>query len=65
MTLTVGQVADVAEVPPRTVRDHIRRGRLRAEKVGRDWLVDEASAGEWVKTYRPYDTLRGKRGRKP
>jgi excisionase family DNA binding protein len=61
MVLTVTQVADVAEVSPRTVRRHIQAGRLPAAKVGRDWAIREEDAGAWVKTYAPYDTLRGSR----
>lgn len=56
--LTVAEVADVAEVSPRTVRTHIASGRLRAVKQGRDWIIDEADAGAWIKSYAPYDTLR-------
>lgn len=57
-SLTVAQVADVAEVPPRTVRRHLATGRLKGTKQGRDWLIDEKDAGAWVKSYVPYDTLR-------
>jgi len=56
--LTVTEVADVAEVPPRTVRRHLSTGRLKGTKVGRDWVIDEADAGVWINSYAPYDTLR-------
>lgn len=56
--LTVAEVADVAEVPPGTVRDHLRKGRLHGRKRGRDWLIEEEDAAKWIKAYRPYDTLR-------
>lgn len=61
ITLTVAQVADVAEVSPRTVRTHLASGRLKGVKVGRDWVITDEDAGEWMRTYAPYDTLRGAR----
>lgn len=56
--LTVTQVADIAEVSPRTVRAHLGKGRLIGVKVGRDWAIREQDAGEWLRSYAPYDTLR-------
>lgn len=56
--LSVAQVADVAEVPARTVRRHLATGRLKGRKLGRDWIIQETDAGKWIKSYTPYDTLR-------
>jgi excisionase family DNA binding protein len=56
--LTVAQVAQAAEVPERTVRDHLASGRLVGTKLGRDWLIDERAARAWIAAYTPYDTLR-------
>jgi excisionase family DNA binding protein len=61
--LTVAQVAQAAEVPERTVRDHLISGRLIGAKVGRDWCIEERAARAWIASYRPYDTLRGPRPR--
>lgn len=56
--LNVATVAAAAEVSPGTVREHLRSGRLKGTKVGRDWLITEADAAAWIESYAPYDTLR-------
>jgi len=37
--LTLIQVAEALGLEPSTLRHQIRNGRLRATKVGRDWVV--------------------------
>lgn len=61
--LTVAQVAEVAEVPIRTVREHLANGRLAGLKIGRDWCIEEGAARAWIAAYQPYDSLRGPRPR--
>jgi excisionase family DNA binding protein len=39
--LTTAEAGRLLGLSPVSVRSAIRRGTLRAEKVGRDWLVDE------------------------
>ena len=38
-SLTLAAAADSLGVAPSTLRHQIRNGKLRARKVGRDWLV--------------------------
>lgn len=40
--LTTTQAATVLGLEPRTVSKFIRRGVLKAEKFGRDWMIAEA-----------------------
>lgn len=40
--LTLIQAADRLGLSPTTLRIQIRNGRLRARKLGRDWLLTEA-----------------------
>jgi len=40
--LTLVQAAEQLGVAPATLRAQIHRGKLRAQKLGRDWLVDNA-----------------------
>ena len=42
--LTTNEAADLMGVTPRRVRALIEAGRLRAEKVGRDWQIRRADA---------------------
>lgn len=62
--MIVAEVAERAGVSVRTVRGHLASGRLKGQKIGRDWHVTEAACRAWLRTYTPYDTLRGKRGRR-
>lgn len=36
-----------------TLRHAIRRGELKAEKVGRDWMIDPADLDAWAKEHTP------------
>ena len=49
MDLTTNQAAVELGVSPRRVRQYIVQGRLRARKIGRDYLVDSES----VAAFRP------------
>jgi excisionase family DNA binding protein len=57
--LTLGQAAAQLGITADTLRAQIRKGRLRATKLGRDWLVE---AGE-VARYRRFSL--GHPGRPP
>ncbi len=45
--LTLPEAATSAGLHPKTLRDAISRGRLRAERYGRDWLTTDA----WLQAY--------------
>ncbi len=38
----------------KTVRNQIKAHRLRATQIGGQWLVDEADAEAWLRTYERY-----------
>lgn len=40
VTLTTAQAAELVDRPTVTVRQWCRKGWLKAEKVGRDWLIN-------------------------
>jgi len=40
--LTVGEVAEMLQITPHGVRAMIRKGTLKAQKVGRDYLIKES-----------------------
>jgi len=40
--LTVGDVAEMLRITPHGVRAMIRKGTLKAQKVGRDYLIKES-----------------------
>jgi len=44
-----------------TVAREIERENLKAEKIGRTWVIDVAEAKRWAAQFRPYAGLR-KRG---
>jgi excisionase family DNA binding protein len=56
--LTLGQAANALSVRPATLRAQIRRGKLKADKLGRDWLVDVAE----IERYRSASQLRTRGG---
>ena len=62
--LTTNQVAEKANVSRYTVEREIGRGNLTAEKVGTQWVIEEAEADRWAAQYRPYAEQRG-RSRQP
>jgi excisionase family DNA binding protein len=57
--VTLLEAAEVLGLAPATLRHQIRNGRLRAAKVGRDWVVSE----EELKRYQALS--RGRPGRRP
>lgn len=46
--LTVTRVAARAGITPRAVRNHIAAGLLRAEKTGQMWVVQAATAEQYI-----------------
>jgi excisionase family DNA binding protein len=55
MLITLAQAAEKLGRSPSTLREQIRRGQLKAEKIGRDWLLEE---GE-VERYRAASVAQG------
>ena len=47
--LTVTEVAQMYKQKTDTVRANVRRGTIKAQKVGGIWLVDAASAKDFYK----------------
>lgn len=54
MLVTLKEYADRVGKAPRTVRQKIQLGTLPAQKIGRDWLIEEDT---------PYEDSRVKTGR--
>lgn len=50
---TVEEVAEILHKSPPAVRQQIRSGKLRAQKVGRSWYVTEKSLTELVTGEKP------------
>ena len=48
---TVDEVAQVLDLHPKTVRRHIREGRLPAARVGGEWRVREEDLGAFLGTH--------------
>jgi len=59
LSVTLGEAAEFLGVATTTLRHQIRNGRLKAAKVGRDWIV----AREELQRYAAMS--RGKPGRRP
>lgn len=57
--LTVPQAAEKVGRNPETVRRWIRAGRLRAERVGTQHLIDEGELAELVATPAPLEVPGG------
>lgn len=51
--LTTNQVADRLGIKPRSVVQLIQRKLLKAEKLGRDWLIEDAEAERYQRERRP------------
>jgi len=47
--LKLGYVAELAGVTPAYLASEIRRGRLAAYRIGREWLVSHAQLNEWLR----------------
>ena len=54
-TYTTEEAAARAGVQPITIRKAIYRGKLRAQKAGRDWLIDAHEFERWL-TKEPHRT---------
>lgn len=50
--LTASEIASRIGVPPKQVRRAIRRGELRAVRIGAWWRASEADAIEWINSKR-------------
>lgn len=59
--LSTTKVAEQAGTTRYTVEREIKRGSLKAEKVGRTWVIQQDEADRWAAEFRPYAALRGKR----
>lgn len=57
--LTLSAAATILDLSPATLRSQIRYGRLRARKLGRDWVVSRAE----IERYRAASL--GQPGRRP
>lgn len=51
--LNTKQAAQRAGLTMAAVSAAIKKGRLPARRVGREWLIHEEDFAEWVKTTRP------------
>lgn len=60
--LNTAQAATLAGTTLHTVKREIRRGNLRAEKVGNVWVIDPAEAQRWAGQFKPYAGLRKRSG---
>lgn len=56
--LPTKQAAARLGLAARTVKDHCADGRIKAEKIGRDWLIEEAEVERYKRERKP-------RGRRP
>ena len=59
--LSTTKVAEMVGTTRHTVEREIDRGNLTAERVGRNWVIQQDEADRWAASYRPYAALRGKR----
>lgn len=56
--LTTSQVAAKAGTTRYTVEREIKRGHLQAQRLGRQWAINEADADQWAAQFQPYAGLR-------
>ncbi len=52
MAWTTKQLAEAARVTSIYVRQEIRAGNIKCEKIGRDWLIDDEEAQRWLSEHR-------------
>jgi excisionase family DNA binding protein len=45
---TVGEIAEILDLHPKTVRRLIREGRIRARKIGREWRIRKDDLREYA-----------------
>lgn len=55
--LTTTQAGALADTSRYTVEREIRRGNLKAKKVGRQWAIEDADAKKWAASFKPYAGL--------
>lgn len=48
----------MAKTTRHTVEREIGRGNLKAEKVGRRWIIESGEAQRWAAQFHPYSALR-------
>ena len=53
MVLTVNQAAERLKLSPQAIRKYITEGRLPAQKVGRDWILQAADVTRFGRRKRP------------
>lgn len=47
--LSVNQAAQQLGITPQLVRRYCERGRIKAEKVGRDWVITQAALNSFAR----------------
>jgi excisionase family DNA binding protein len=70
MLITLAQAAERLGLSTSTLREQVHRGRLAAQKIGRDWLVEETevdryrleSKGQAGRPPKTFPTIPGIRG---
>ena len=45
---TTQQVADILQLKPKTIREYIKQGKIRAYKIGRSWRITEEDLKEFI-----------------
>ena len=45
---TTQQVADILQLKPKTIREYIKQGKIRAYKIGKSWRVTEEDLKEFI-----------------
>jgi len=55
--LTVGELADIAQVSTWTIRKEIKDGRLLARRIGRVVRILDTEAARWMTDYAVPDTI--------
>jgi excisionase family DNA binding protein len=50
VSLTVAQVAERVQVHPNTVKNEIRRGNLKAWKIGNRLRIEESALQAWIES---------------
>lgn len=51
--VTADELAAARRVSKQTILREIRRGHLKAEKPGRDWIIEKPEAQRWLLEYDP------------
>lgn len=51
--LTTKQAGSRLDLDPRTIKRYCREGKLKCEKIGRDWLIPEAEIERYERERKP------------